>query len=223
MRLPKKVTFRKKLWISVIKNKAYIMLAIIAVAVYITISFSLDTIIKAEYEDTSEIEYEIQNNSFYNKDVLIVTYVDTIPIEGTKEENGVYWVLTRYGEVKTNYSYENKESITVYIDIEGNIDYIGNITENKYIRYVIYGYERINKETIVINSKTNKEKYLQYVRLLENYDRTVEGNKMLCMDKEELEKDIYRKITIALVIYLTFIVLLKLYDIIGRKKRDEKV
>lgn len=218
MRLPKKVPVWKKIVTKINSNKIFIIPFILVITLYITVLFNLDSYINIEYIDTESIISEIEENKFYNKQVFIVTYIDTIEVDDIQCSNGVYKIYTRHGIIETDEFDGGSENVTVYIDIEGNIDYIGNITKNKYIRYVIYGYKKVNSDTIIINSRTNKEGYLKYVRLLEKYDRAVSDNEKLSNYKKSVKLNMLNINTIILIAYIFILVLIK-YFMSARERR----
>ena len=158
---------------------------------------------RKEIKDKAEL---VENSEFRGKEVHIATSIRTLECLYVSEYDGNRTVVdTRYGRLSVYEPYD-KECITVYADINGKLDYIGNIGKNKYIDYVIYGYNRINEDTIIINSNSNRKKYSQYAEYMAEIDNFNENYQKTLQEIEEHDK--IRKGIVIIIAVINIIILL---------------
>lgn len=190
MKLPKKEEDKNKKISTKLKIVIAILDIVITSIIVITTMNKLDDSIPEliSYEnELSEVTETISGNTFYGKEVYIVTTIQTLEIE-SYEKNGLsYNVKTHYGNIETNEDISNKECITVYKSIDNKLEEIGSIKDNENINYVIDGYKRVKSDTLIIKSDTNKKKYREYINLI---DKAKDIREKQLLENEKWEQEV---------------------------------
>ena len=150
--------------------------------------YTIDKDIETIENERADVLTSISENTFNEKEVYIVTDVQTLEVESCDKKDTGYSLKTHYGTINVDVWNENNECITVYRDLDNKYDFIGNIDKNEYISYVIDGYKRINDDTIIIKSDLNKKKYKEFVELKEQLKELDNKEQKVIETKENIKK-----------------------------------
>lgn len=176
-----------------------ILLAIIMVVVTILLvigykrekdikGYTIDEDIETIKNERADVLTSISENTFNEREVYIVTDVQTLEVESCDKNDNGYSLKTHYGTINVDKWKEDNECVTVYRDLDNKYDFIGNIDKNEYISYVIDGYKRIKEDTIIIKSDLNKKKYKEFVELKEQLKELDNKEKKVIETKENIKK-----------------------------------
>ncbi len=176
-----------------------ILLAIIMVVVTILLvigykrekdikGYTIDEDIETIKNERADVLTSISENTFNEREVYIVTDVQTLEVESCDKNDNGYSLKTHYGTINVDKWKEDNECVTVYRDLDNKYDFIGNIDKNEYISYVIDGYKRIKEDTIIIKSDLNKKKYKEFVELKEQLKELDNKEQKVIETKENIKK-----------------------------------
>lgn len=150
--------------------------------------YTINNDIETIRSDRENVLASISENTFNEREVYIVTDVQTIEVEKCAKRDDGYTLKTHYGEINVDNWNENNECVTVYRDLDNKYDFIGNIGKNEYISYVIDGYKRIKDDTIIIKSDLNKKKYKEFVELKEQLKELYNKEQEVIKARENIKK-----------------------------------